>query len=89
MSDIHKEDDQDTPANKPDVPKTKKKAPADEDGLSTKCDVRSKSIIPRVFPVADVSNDDRTAKSKNSIPSLMLNGIDAPTRRKIVACEQK
>ena len=27
-SDVHKEDNEDTPANKPDVPKTKKKAPA-------------------------------------------------------------
>ena len=89
MSDVCKEDDQDTPANKPDVPKTKKKAPANEDGLSTKHDIWSKSTIPRVFPVADVSNDDRTAKSKNSIPSLMSNGIDAPTRRKTATWEQK
>ena len=36
MSDVRKEDDQDTPANKPDVQKTKKKAPANEDGLGTK-----------------------------------------------------
>ena len=35
MSDVRKEDNEDTPANKPDVPKTKKKAPANEDGLST------------------------------------------------------
>ena len=90
MSDVPKEDDQDTPANKPDVPKAKKKPPANEDGLSTKCDVWSKSTRPRVFLVADVSNDDKSsAKSKNSIPSLMSNGIDALTRRKIATWEQK
>ena len=89
MSDVCKQGNQDTPANKPDVSKTKKKAPANEDGLSTKYDIWSKSAISRVFAVADVSNDDRTAKSKNSIPSLMSNGIDAPTRRKIATWEQK
>ena len=89
MSDVCKEDDQDTPANKPDVPKTKKKAPANEDGLSTKHDIWSKSTIPRVFPVADVSNDDRTAKSKNSIPSLMSNGIDAPPEERLLLGNKK
>ena len=79
--DVCKQDNQDTPANRPDVPKTKKKAQANEDGLKIKCDIQSKSTISRVFPVADVSND--------SIPSLMSNGIDAPTRRKIAAWEQK
>ena len=88
-SDVCKEDDQDTPANKPDVPKTKKEAPPNEDGLSTKHDIESKSTIPRVFPVADVSNNARTAKGKNSIPSLMSNGKDAPTRRKTATWEPK
>ena len=60
--DVRKQDNQDTPDNKPDVPKTKKKAQANEDELKTMCNIWSKSPIPRVFPVADVSND--------SIPSL-------------------
>ena len=81
MCDVCEQANQDTPANKPDVPKTKKKAQANEDGLKTMCDVQSKSPIPRVFPVADVSND--------SIPFLMSNGKDAPTIRKITAWEQK
>ena len=59
------------------------------DGLSTKCDIWSNSTAPRVFPVADVSNEDMTAKSKNAVPSLMSNGIDAPTRRKIATWKQK
>ena len=68
----------------------KKKPPVNEVGLRTKCDVWSKSTRPRVFPVADVANDGKSsAKSKNSIPSLMANGIDALTRRKIATWEQK
>ena len=46
MCDVCKQDNQDTPANKPDVPKTKKKAQANEDGLKTKHDIQSKSTIP-------------------------------------------
>ena len=81
-SDVHKENSEDTPATKPDVPKIKQKARANEDGLSTKHDVWNKSAVPRIFPVA-------TSANNNATPSPMSNGIYASTRRRIDAWEPK
>ena len=81
-SDVCKKYSEDTPATKPDVPKTKQKSRDNEDGLSTKHDVQNKSAVPRIFLVA-------TSGNNNARPSPMLNDIDASTRRRIAAWEQK
>ena len=64
---------------KGDVPKTKKKAPANEDVLGTKHDIQNQSA-----PVGDIAKDAKTSTNKKSIHSL--NG---PTIRKIAAWKQK